>query len=122
VYSSFQTHLHVLDLALTGAGVPFSTLRRLGFTRRDKEAALAAFRHDPLTRVLLLDRAGAEGLDLSFASHVFLCEPLADAALEAQVISRAHRMGQTGRAPTQHAAPGWWRTAELMTALGAARE
>jgi hypothetical protein len=96
VYSSFHTHLHVIDLALTGAGVPFSTLRRLGFTRRDKDAALAAFRLDPLTRVLLLDRAGAEGLDLSFASHVFLCEPLADAALEAQVISRAHRMGQTG--------------------------
>ena len=35
----------------------------------------------------------ALGLDLSFVRHVFLLEPLADAALESQVVSRAHRMG-----------------------------
>lgn len=91
VYSSFPTHLHVLDLALTGARVPFATLRRMGYTRADKEAALASFRADPMTRVLLLDRAGAEGLDLSFATFVFLAEPAADNSLEEQVVSRAHR-------------------------------
>ncbi len=40
-----------------------------------------------------MDESGAVGLDLSFATHVFLMEPLADASLQAQVESRAHRMG-----------------------------
>ena len=44
-------------------------------------------------RVLLMDAVGAVGLDLSFASYVFLMEPIADRSLEEQVISRAHRMG-----------------------------
>ena len=96
VYSSFGTHLHVLDLALTDAKVPFATLARLGYGRGDKQAALASFMGDPLTRVVLLDRQGAEGLDLSCASHVFLCEPVPDRSLEQQVVSRAHRMGQHG--------------------------
>ncbi len=47
--------------------------------------------------MLLMDRSGSVGLDLSFAPHVFLMEPFLDAALEAQVVSRAHRMG--ARAP-----------------------
>ena len=96
VYSSFSTHLHVVDLSLTAAGVPFATLARLGYGRQDKQAALASFMGDPLTRVVLLDRQGAEGLDLSCASHVFLCEPVPDRSLEQQVVSRAHRMGQHG--------------------------
>jgi hypothetical protein len=47
----------------------------------------------PDVTVLLMDNTGAVGLDLSFASHVFLMEPLEDASLEEQVIARAHRMG-----------------------------
>ena len=43
--------------------------------------------------ILLMDESGSVGLDLSFATHVFLMEPLADASLQAQVESRAHRMG-----------------------------
>lgn len=31
-----------------------------------------------------MDECGAVGLDLSFASHVFLMEPIADASLEQQ--------------------------------------
>ena len=40
-----------------------------------------------------MDEAGSVGLDLSFVSWVFLMEPLENASLEEQVISRAHRMG-----------------------------
>ena len=43
--------------------------------------------------MLLMDEAGSVGLDLSFVSWVFLMEPLENASLEEQVISRAHRMG-----------------------------
>ena len=94
VYSGFRTHLSVIDLGLTGAGVNFENIARMGMTRAQKDAALASFRADDQVAVLLLDRAAAEGLDLSFASRVFVMEPLDNASLEQQVVSRAHRMGQ----------------------------
>ena len=46
-----------------------------------------------------MDDTGSVGLDLSFAGAVFLMEPLADAALEQQVVSRAHRMGADPKRP-----------------------
>ena len=49
--------------------------------------------------VLVMDDTGSVGLDLSFAGAVFLMEPLADAALEQQVVSRAHRMGADPKRP-----------------------
>ncbi|KAL7522106.1 hypothetical protein ACHAWX_006795 [Stephanocyclus meneghinianus] len=46
--------------------------------------------------ILCLDAALAHGLDLSFVTHLFLLEPINDAALLEQVTSRAHRLGSTG--------------------------
>jgi hypothetical protein len=46
--------------------------------------------------ILLLQEDGSTGLDLSFATHIFLLDQLRDPALENQIISRAHRMGATG--------------------------
>lgn len=46
--------------------------------------------------VLCLDAKLSHGLDLSFVTHIFLLEPIDDAALLAQVTSRAHRLGATG--------------------------
>ncbi len=46
--------------------------------------------------ILLLHEDGSHGLDLSFATHLFLLEKIRDPALENQIISRAHRMGATG--------------------------
>jgi len=96
VFSSFKTHLHVVDVCLTEARVPFQSLSRQGYSRTEKDAALTQFRDDPDCPLLLLDRSAAEGLDLSFVSRVFLMEPLENESLEEQVISRAHRMGQKG--------------------------
>ena len=63
------------------------TLRRMGLTLDTR------MQEDPQHSVLLMDESGSVGLDLSFASHVFIMEPLENASLEEQVISRAHRMG-----------------------------
>ena len=46
--------------------------------------------------LLSLDAGLAHGLDLSFVTHIFLLEPIDDAALLEQVTSRAHRLGATG--------------------------
>lgn len=55
---------------------------------------LHKFRHSDRTFILLMgQRRGSVGLDLSFAEHIFLLEPFLDASLEKQVVSRAHRMG-----------------------------
>ena len=48
------------------------------------------------TFILLLDASLHHGLDLSFVTHMFLLEPIDDAALLEQVTSRAHRLGATG--------------------------
>ena len=46
--------------------------------------------------LLSLDAGLAHGLDLSFLTHIFLCEPIEDAALLEQITSRAHRLGASG--------------------------
>jgi len=45
--------------------------------------------------VLIFDETGALGLDLSFVSHIFIMEPVWDAAVEEQIVARAHRLGAT---------------------------
>ena len=49
---------------------------------------------DVYVMALYSDRA--HGLDLSFVTHIFLLEPIHDAALLEQIVSRAHRLGATG--------------------------
>lgn len=51
--------------------------------------------------VLLLQQDGSTGLDLSFATHIFLLERIHDPALRNQIISRAHRVGATGPVQVQ---------------------
>lgn len=48
------------------------------------------------TFILALDAGLAHGLDLSFVTHIFLLEPIDNAALLEQITSRAHRLGATG--------------------------
>jgi hypothetical protein len=47
--------------------------------------------------ILLLCSDGSHGLDLSFVTDIFLLERLKDKALQEQIISRANRMGATGK-------------------------
>jgi hypothetical protein len=55
---------------------------------------LQGFIHDEGKHILLLEVLhGSVGLDLSFVEYIFLLEPVWDASVEQQVISRAHRIG-----------------------------
>lgn len=67
--------------------------------RRQKAAdyatnAVRKFTSDPNKNILLMNtRHGAVGFDLSFVQYIFLMEPVWDAAVELQIVSRAHRIG-----------------------------
>ena len=57
--------------------------------------------NDEDASILLLPADGSTGLDLSFATHLFMLERIKDPALESQIVSRAHRMGATGPVQVQ---------------------
>ena len=64
--------------------------------RLGKANAVEKFKHDPSVECLLLDaKTDSSGLTLVGATHVFICEPLVNTAVELQAIARVHRIGQT---------------------------
>lgn len=68
---------------------------RIGVTTIDKSGGVEQFKSDPAIECFLLHaKAHSSGMNLVNASHVFLCEPLINTALELQAIARVHRIGQ----------------------------
>ena len=61
---------------------------------RQRDSVIAKFRDDPDCRVILMTYgAGGVGLNLQFASYVFLFDRWWNPAVEDQAINRAHRIG-----------------------------
>ncbi len=61
---------------------------------RRREAVIEQFRNDPTCQVMLMTYgAGSVGLNLQFASYVFLFDRWWNPAVEDQAINRAHRIG-----------------------------
>jgi SNF2 family DNA or RNA helicase len=59
-----------------------------------RDAVIARFRDDPNCHVILMSYgAGSVGLNLQFASYVFLFDRWWNPAVEDQAINRAHRIG-----------------------------
>jgi SNF2 family DNA or RNA helicase len=59
-----------------------------------REAAIQQFRDDPCSSIILMSYgAGSVGLNLQFASYVFLFDRWWNPAVEDQAINRAHRIG-----------------------------
>jgi E3 ubiquitin-protein ligase SHPRH len=87
IFSQYSDFLNVLRLAFQRY--------RIGFTSFDKTNGATEFKEDDSIECFLLHaRAHSSGLNLVNASHVFLCEPLINTALELQAIARVHRIGQ----------------------------
>lgn len=87
IYSQFKDFLDVLARAFQRF--------RIGFSSIDKPNGIEKFKNDPGVECFLLHaRAHSSGLNLVNASHVFLCEPLLNTALELQAIARVDRIGQ----------------------------
>ncbi|KIN03780.1 hypothetical protein OIDMADRAFT_116781 [Oidiodendron maius Zn] len=87
IYSQFKDFLEVLARAFKKF--------RIGFTSIERPNGIENFTTDPAIECFLLHaRAHSSGLNLINASHVFLCEPLLNTALELQAIARVDRIGQ----------------------------
>ncbi|KAL8767461.1 MAG: hypothetical protein Q9209_006047 [Squamulea sp. 1 TL-2023] len=87
VFSQFRDFLSVL-------GTAFASYK-IGYASIDKKNGVQQFRENPGIECLLMDaRGSSSGLTLVNATHVFLCEPLINTAIELQAIARVHRIGQ----------------------------
>ncbi|KAG0212392.1 hypothetical protein BGX28_006361 [Mortierella sp. GBA30] len=72
---------------------------RIGFVKLDGSSiktAVKQFKADRDKHVFMLHaKSQSAGLTLLSATHIFICEPLVNPVLQAQAVSRVHRIGQT---------------------------
>ena len=88
VFSQYREFLTVLATALQDF--------KIGHKRLGHPGAVERFKNDPSVDCLLLDaKTDSSGMTLVNATHVFICEPLIQTAVELQAIARVHRIGQT---------------------------
>jgi hypothetical protein len=102
IFSQFSSTIEFLKTRLTEEGFGYRTIDG-SMPLKKRADAIEAFQKDPPTTVFLLSvRSGAVGINLTAASHVFMLEPVLNAALQAQAIGRAWRMGQTRAVVVKH--------------------
>ncbi|KAL2828661.1 peptide N-acetyl-beta-D-glucosaminyl asparaginase amidase A-domain-containing protein [Aspergillus cavernicola] len=87
VFSQYKSFLEYL-------GIAFRRLK-IGYSSVDDPDGIPKFKSDPGIECFFLHaKAQSSGLNLINATHVFLCEPLINTAIELQAIARVHRIGQ----------------------------
>ena len=93
VFSQFTSLLALVRKKLDQEGIVFEYLD--GKTQ-DRKKPVERFQTDPKCPVFLISlKAGGTGLNLTAADYVFILDPWWNPAVEAQAISRAHRIGQS---------------------------
>ena len=101
--SSTEDFLQVLARAFTQFKIAYSTFDKPNGVRKFKEDAGVRVPYSAahlgidglqVECFFLHAKAQASGLNLVNATHVFLCEPLINTAIELQAIARVHRIGQ----------------------------
>ena len=87
IFSQYKDFLDVLSRAFKQY--------KIAYSRFEEKEGAEKFKTDPAVECFLLHaKAHAAGLNLVVASHVILCEPLINTAIELQAIARVHRIGQ----------------------------
>lgn len=87
IFSQYRDFLDVLSRSLRDNGIVHSKF--------DDKDGIIDFKSNPANECFLLHaKAHSAGLNLVCASHVILCEPLINTAIELQAVARVHRIGQ----------------------------
>lgn len=95
VFSQFTSLLAIVKSRLEEEKIDYEYLD--GQTD-DRKTPVERFQNDEKCSVFLISlKAGGTGLNLTAADYVFILDPWWNPAVEAQAISRAHRMGQTNK-------------------------
>lgn len=94
IFSQYKEFINVLCRALAAHRIGYATIE--GRTNMGGAGGgVERFKQDPAIECFLLHaRAHSSGLNLVNASHVILCEPLINTAIELQAIARVDRIGQ----------------------------
>ena len=93
IFSQWIDVLTLLSRALTENDIEFLQLHG---ARKKFQQCLDEFKSSPTCNVLLLPvKSGGNGLNIIEATHVMIVEPTMNPAVEAQVLGRVHRIGQT---------------------------
>ncbi|KAL0478406.1 hypothetical protein AKO1_008632 [Acrasis kona] len=94
VFSQWTSMLNLVEIALKRAKIGCVRLDG-SMQRKDREIAVSNFKNEPDLAVCLISlKVGGVGLNLVWATHVFLLDPWWNPAIEDQAIDRVHRIGQ----------------------------
>ncbi|KAF2502993.1 hypothetical protein BU16DRAFT_449792 [Lophium mytilinum] len=94
IFSSWTTHLDLIQIALENHGFHYTRLDGR-MNRPARGVALKTFATDPEVPIMLVSiAAGGLGLNLTTANKVYVMEPQFNPAAEAQAVDRVHRLGQ----------------------------
>lgn len=94
VFSQWTSMLDLIGVTLNRSGVASARLDG-SMTRKDREKSVICFKENAKTSVMLMSlKAGGVGLNLVWATHVFIIDPWWNPAVEEQAIDRVHRIGQ----------------------------
>ncbi|QRN97607.1 helicase [Archangium violaceum] len=92
IFSQWTSMLDLIEPELKEAGIGFI---RLDGGTSNRGAVAESFQDPKGPPVMLISlKAGATGLNLTAADHVFLVDPWWNPSVEAQAADRAHRIGQ----------------------------
>ncbi|KAJ0423597.1 SNF2 family N-terminal domain-containing protein [Aspergillus carlsbadensis] len=100
VFSSWTTTFDMIQSMLDGSQISYVRIDGK-VSQKDRALALSRFQIDPSIQVMLLSiYCGAEGLNITAASRVYLMEPQWNPNIESQALARVHRLGQTREVTT----------------------
>ncbi|KAL3496710.1 P-loop containing nucleoside triphosphate hydrolase protein [Aspergillus germanicus] len=100
VFSSWTTTFDMVQSMLDASQISYVRIDGK-VSQRDRALALSRFQTDLSIQVMLLSiYCGAEGLNITAASRVYLMEPQWNPNIESQALARVHRLGQTREVTT----------------------